>query len=62
MKEYGDNESGGNRKENPGKKVEAARACYEKRGALYVGRIAMEMKVQGRDEREESLEEDGWIE
>ena len=34
MKEYGDNESVGNRKESPGKEVEVAWACDEKRGAL----------------------------
>ena len=31
----GDNESGGNRKENPGEEVEVVWAFDEKRGALY---------------------------
>ena len=42
----GDNESGGNRKERPGKQVEVVWACDEKRDALLnAGRRAMEMKV-----------------
>ena len=34
MKENGDNESGGNCKENPVKEVEVVRLCDEKGGAL----------------------------
>ena len=37
-KNKGVNESGGNRKESPGKEVEDVRACDEKREALHVYR------------------------
>ena len=43
----GDNESGANSNESPRMEVEVVRACDEKK-EQYVGRRAMEMKVQGR--------------
>ena len=46
-----DNESWGNRKESPGKEVEVVWAYIMRREAHYVGRRAMEMKVQGRRKR-----------
>ena len=48
MKNKGNNESGGNRKEIPGKEVEMGWAYMTRREEHYVGRRAMEMmEVQG---------------
>ena len=45
-----DSESGGNRKERPGKDLQVVWACDAKR-LHYAGRRAMEMKAQGRRNR-----------
>ena len=51
MKESVYNESGGNRKESPGKVVEVAYGHVIRREEHCVGRRAMVMKVQGRRKR-----------
>ena len=47
----GDNGSGGNRKESPGKEVEVVHGHVMRREEHYVGRRVMEIKVQGRRKR-----------
>ena len=58
-KNKGDNESGGNHKESPGKEVEVVWACDEKeRSTTYEGgRWKWKYRGEGR---EEDLREDGW--